>query len=166
MIAFYACVGLLAVAFCEQFPDATVVGVDLWPPSLALARQNVRAARLDARIELREQDVTTLPDQREFDLVWVPAPFLPRAIVPATLERSLAALKPDGWLVFGAFAGPPDRVATLVNELRIVRTGGHPWTDDEAVDALRAAGFEDVRPVERTWSAPAAFVSARAAGGR
>jgi len=159
-------VGLLAVAFCQRFPAATVVGIDLWPPSLALARQNVDAARLADRIELREQDVTTLTDEHEFDLVWVPAPFLPRSIVPATLVRSLAALKPGGWLVFGTFAGPPDRVATLVNELRVVRSGGHPWTDAEAVDALRTAGFVDVQLVERVWSAPATFVSARAATGR
>jgi predicted O-methyltransferase YrrM len=159
-------VGLLAVAFCQHFAGATVVGVDVWTPSLALARQNVESAGLADRIELREQDVTTLNDEAAFDLVWVPAPFLPRAIVAETLTHSRRALKPGGWLVFGAFAGPPDRVATLVNELRIVRAGGHPWTDAEAVAALRDAGFDDAAPVERTWSAPAAFVSARAAGGR
>jgi SAM-dependent methyltransferase len=155
-------VGLLAVAFCEQYPDAAVLGIDIWPPSLTLARQNVESAGLTERIELREQDVTTFDEIESFDLVWVPAPFLPRAIVAETLTRSRQALKPGGWLVFGTFAGPRDRVATLVNELRIVRAGGHPWTDEEAVTVLRGAGFVDVEPVVRTWSAPAAFVSARA----
>ena len=159
-------VGLLAVAFCQRFGGATVVGVDVWAPSLALARQNVESAGLADRIELREQDITTLDDEAAFDLVWVPAPFLPRAIVPESLVRARRALTPGGWLVFGAFAGPPDRVATLVNELRIVRAGGHPWTDAEAVAALHDAGFDDAAPVERTWSAPAAFVTGRAAADR
>lgn len=33
-------VGGLAIAFCEAFPQSTVVGVDPWEPSLALARNN------------------------------------------------------------------------------------------------------------------------------
>ena len=34
-------VGLLGVEMARLWPNLRIVGIDVWPPSLALARQNV-----------------------------------------------------------------------------------------------------------------------------
>jgi len=52
----------------RKWPTLRVVGLDVWGPSLALARQNVAAAGLQDRVELREQSADELPDDRAFDL--------------------------------------------------------------------------------------------------
>src|SRR5581483_9865781 len=46
--------GAIALALKDERPDADVVGVDVSPDALALAREN--AARLGLEVELREQD--------------------------------------------------------------------------------------------------------------
>jgi hypothetical protein len=46
--------GWLAIALAEAYPQARVVGIDIFAPALALARANVSAANLDGRIELRQ----------------------------------------------------------------------------------------------------------------
>ena len=53
-------VGWLAVALARQYPDARVVGIDIFEPALELARGNVAAEHLQDRIELRRQDVLSL----------------------------------------------------------------------------------------------------------
>jgi protein-L-isoaspartate O-methyltransferase len=147
-------VGWLAVALCQTFPHATGVGLDIWPPALEMARQNIEAAGLQERIALREQDIVDLADEDAFDLVWLPGPFLPEATTRAALDRGLTALRPGGAMVFGLFAGPPDPLATTLTDLRVVRSGGRPWSLDEAADLLGAAGYGDVQAIERTWQAP------------
>ncbi len=46
-------VGQLAVAAAGLWPRATIVGIDVWQPSLERARANVAQAGLGERIELR-----------------------------------------------------------------------------------------------------------------
>lgn len=156
-------VGWLAVAMAKAFPALRVVGIDVFPPSLALARSNLASVGLADRIELREQDVTTLPDRERFDLVFLATPFLPKAVIPAALERTRDALRPGGWVLFGTFATVDDPLAVAAQELRVVRAGGHPWSDADAVAVMRSAGLVEVRAAERTWSAPVGFVVGRRA---
>lgn len=156
-------VGWLSVAMCQRYPGLRTVGIDVWKPALVLAERNVRDSGLEDRIELREQSVTDLTDGDVFDLAWAPGPFLPREILPEALRRTVQALRPGGWLVFGLYASAPDPLATALNDLRIVRSGGWPWSDEEALDMLSEAGLADARAVERTWNAPVALVVARKA---
>ncbi|MGD9528763.1 SAM-dependent methyltransferase [Pseudonocardia sp.] len=154
-------VGLLAVALCRTFPCLHVVGIDLWPRVLELAAANVAEAGLRERVVLRAQGVQDLADRDAYDAVWLPGPFLPRAVVPSALAATLCALRPGGWVVFGLYAAAADALARAVTDLRIIRSGGHPWAPDEAAALLRSAGFADVRAVERTWNAPIGFVAGR-----
>jgi methylase of polypeptide subunit release factors len=39
----------LAIAVAEAFPDARVIGIDIFAPALELARANISAANLDER---------------------------------------------------------------------------------------------------------------------
>lgn len=157
-------VGALAVAFARTWPAARVVGLDPWPPALALARDEIARGGVADRVDLRQIGVEELDDADTFDLAWFAAPFVPPALLPAGLARVHAALKPGGWLVLGQFAGPPDPVALAAARLRVVRAGGYLGTDDELLAMLDDAGFGAARPIERTWQAPMAMIVARRDG--
>jgi hypothetical protein len=62
-------------------------------------------------------------------------------------ERIHRALAPGGWLIFGLYAPPPNKLGEALTNLRIVRSGGHPWTTNEAREQLEVAGFERVESV-------------------
>jgi hypothetical protein len=124
-----------------------VVGIDVWEPSLALARANVAAEGVEARVELRRQDVTALDDRGAFVLAWVPLMFLPEAAAHAAVGRVRDALAPGGWLVVGRFPSPPTPLGRALSALRTVRSGGHPWTDGKLEALLRDAGFAAVEHV-------------------
>lgn len=153
--------GWLAMAFAQAFPAARVVGIDIFERSLALARQNVAAAGLADRVELRTEDATRLAADDAYDAIWLPMPFLPRAIVPAIMAAAVGALRPGGWLLPGTFAGPPDPLSRLLIDLRTVRAGGHPWDGADLVDEIASHGLQDAHEVPRTWTAPVRLYAAR-----
>ena len=153
--------GWLAIALARAFPEARVTGIDIHPAALALARANVAAEPGGDRVEILEGDVTTFNPTARFDAIWLPLPFLPRPIVPDAIKRSASALKPGGWLLPGTFAGAEDRLATLLTDLRIVRSGGHPWRPDEIVDMLTGAGMAHAQEIKRSWPAPLRLFAAQ-----
>lgn len=155
--------GWLSVAFARAYPAASVVGLDVAEAPLALARGNVVAEGLAERVDLRRGDATDLEDEAAFDLAWVPGPFLGREAVPRVLAAVHRALRPGGWVLFGRYAGPDDPLAAELLALRVVRSGGCPWSTAEVEDLLLAAGFAEVHSPERTWSAPMVFTVGRRA---
>ncbi len=150
-------VGWLAIAACDVWPDAQVVGIDVHQPALDIAADNVSETGLTGRIELRNLDVRDLPAE-DFDLVWLPGPFLPAEIVPATLAATFAALRAGGWVAFGLYGGPEDPESQAMSDLRTLRSGGWPANADQVVDQLNSAGFVDTHQVPRTWQAPVRLV--------
>lgn len=153
-------VGALAIAFAKTFPTASVVGIDIWEPSLELSRANVAAAGLTGRVEVQDQDVTTLTDTDRYDLVWFSGPFIPKAVLDDALERCRHALKEGGWLIFGAYGGADQRQRALA-DLRTVRSGGAPLGDDETLARLAGAGLHDTRVLEVAIGMPARLIAAR-----
>lgn len=154
--------GWLAVALARAYPPTTVVGLDIFRPALDLARANVAGSDVADRIELREQDARDLAPTAEFDAVWLPLPFLPPAVVPDLLAAAWGALRPGGWLLAGTFAPVGEgRLAELLMDLRTVRSGGRPWTANDLLPLLAAAGYTDAHQVPRTWAAPVHLFPAR-----
>jgi SAM-dependent methyltransferase len=149
----------------------TVVGIDVFEPALALARGNVAAEDMAGRVTLRTLDVAALDvaaldvaaldGPEAFDVLWLPLPFLPRDIVATAIERARDALRPGGWLLPGTFAGPDQPLARLLTDLRVLRSGGHPWTPDEVLGMLSAADLTGVCEVERTWPGPVRLFAGR-----
>jgi hypothetical protein len=82
-------------------------------------------------------------------------------VLPAAFARSLAALKPGGWLLLGIYPTSPDRLAQRLTVLRTVRSGGSSAGPDELLKLIADAGFAEVQAVERTWQAPLAFLAGR-----
>jgi SAM-dependent methyltransferase len=137
-------VGLLSIAMTRRWPSLRAVGIDAWAPSLALARENVAAAGLQDRIELREQFGQDMPDEAAFDLAWIPAPFVPQEMLAGLVERVHRALKPGGWVLF-ATAKPGDDLRGAVMGFRVSLYGGRPTTQDEVEALLAKTKFIDVR---------------------
>ena len=151
-------VGLLAVSATNVWPDASVVGIDVWEPSLERARANVGAAGLDDRITLRNQDLNALDDKDAYDCAWIPTFFLPEDVLKTGLARTLRAVRPGGWAVLGVFLTPPDPVAESTTALKTIRGGGCVLDLDRAAELLADAGFVNVHPLERTMPMPLGFV--------
>ena len=153
--------GWLAIATARAFPQLHVTGIDIFEPALRLARANVEAEGLHDRVDVKVQNAVELNGETTYDAIWLPLPFMPRAIVPQAIAASVAALRPGGWLLPGTFAGPDDRLSQMLVDLRTVRSGGHPWLPEEILDLLAAHGLDDVQEVHRTWAAPVRLYAGR-----
>jgi protein-L-isoaspartate O-methyltransferase len=156
-------VGLLAVSAARVWPECTVTGIDLWEPSLGLARRNVTDARLDHRIEIRRQDVLDLDEADRYDCVWLPTFFFGREVLAAALPKIIAATRPGGHVVAAHYEPPPDPLPRTTMRLRTIRDGGSVLDADGAAGLLRSAGCQDVHSLTRTWPIPFGFVTGRKA---
>lgn len=154
-------VAALSISCCRVWSAASVVGVDPWEPAMELAIANIAAAGLEDRISLRPIGIEDLTDTDAFDLAWMPAPFLPRSVLGTEVPVVTRSLKPGGWLVLGRYAAPKDPLAEALADLRTVRGGGTPLSDEEAVAMLEEGGLADVRAVPSDWPAPIRFVAGR-----
>jgi methylase of polypeptide subunit release factors len=137
----------IAIAAAKTWKSMRVVGLEIWAPSLALARANIAASGLSERIELRNQNVLDIQDRGAFSLIWLPTPFIPGEVVTAVLPTLLRALSPGGYLVFNTGALPADPLSAALSRLRIARTGGQAWVANEVASRLLELGFEEVEIV-------------------
>jgi 2-polyprenyl-3-methyl-5-hydroxy-6-metoxy-1,4-benzoquinol methylase len=156
-------VGLLAVSAARVWPDCTVVGIDVWEPSLELARRNVSAAGLGDRIEIRNQDLLDLDEVGRYDCVWLPSFFFTREVLAAALPTILAATRPGGRVVVAHYEPPPDPLPRTTIRLRTIRDGGSVLDADGAAELLRSAGGTEVHSLARTWPIPVGFVTGQKA---
>jgi SAM-dependent methyltransferase len=152
-------VAALSIAMCRLLPELRVVGVDPWQPALALARENVAAAGLGERIELRALTAEELTDADEYDLAWVPTVFLRDTVLERATECVHAALRRGGWAIFGLYPRPADPLAAAVADLRTVRHGGELRTPEDVAAMMSRAGFAGVEILfEPQWRLQVAFV--------
>lgn len=138
-------VGWLAIQAAKTWPRMRVTGLDIFEPALKLAAQNLAGSGVADRVEIRRQSIEDLDEQNVYSLAWLAGPFIPKQIIPNAVARIAKALRPGGVMVFGLFGAPPSELGQALTELRVVRSGGYPWTFDEAMELLTAAGFRDVR---------------------
>jgi len=149
----------LAIALCNTYPAATVVGIDPFGPALAIARRNVSEAGLESRITLHETTIEDFDDSDGFDLVWLPSFFIPEGVLDDAIARIFALTRPGGAVVVGVlYSGEGDPLAGAVDDLFTVRAGGSVLYPEAAVARLNQAGFSDSREIPRTWDAPIRLV--------
>ncbi|MFN8061091.1 MAG: class I SAM-dependent methyltransferase [Vicinamibacterales bacterium] len=137
-------VAKLALAMARVWPSLAVVGIDVWPPALAIARANIEEAGLQNRVEVREQPCEQLTDEAMYDLAWLPAPFVPKHSLGNLSERVHGALKPGGWLLCAA-AKPGDDLRGAALRFRVQLYGGEPSAQTEIENLLSAKSFINVR---------------------
>jgi release factor glutamine methyltransferase len=126
--------GAIALALKDERRDAQVVGVDVSPAALSLAREN--AERLGLEIELREGEGAEAAAEG-WDIVVANPPYV----------ASLAGLQPElRWEPEVALlgSGEHERLARAASARFLVMEAGDGQATDVA-DALAAAGWHDVR---------------------
>jgi precorrin-6B methylase 2 len=154
-------VAALSCELATLWPKLRITGLDVWAPSLALARANIAGAGLGARVTVREQAAEALEDTATYDLAWLPVIFMPEKVIPTAIERTLRALKPGGWLVTGlANIEGSDPMAAFWR-LRTTMFGGPTWTLDHLKTLLANKGFVDVRILPTPPGAPALVAGRR-----
>lgn len=154
--------GFLAMAAARQWPEARIVGIDLWEPALERARLHVAEAGLDDRIEIRNQDVTQLDEVDEYDYAGIPAMFLPGEVLAAAVERAVVATRPGGIVSVAVFRTPEDPLRAATERLRVVRDCGTAHTIDSVMDVCRDAGLQP-EVLNPDAPIPVAFVGGRVA---
>jgi len=151
-------VGLLAVAAAGVWPDSTIVGIDIWDPSLERARANVARAGLQDRITLRHQDMTEVDDVDAYDGIWLPSFFMTEDVLEKGLPALHRALKPGGHIAFGLMESPPTPLAHAVATLRTIRSGGTQLDAKRATELLEGAGFTSVHEAAKGAQVPVGLV--------
>lgn len=155
-------IGAISIRLCQLYDGLTCVGLDVLEEPLALAAEELERHRLTDRVELRRQSVTELSDEAEFDLAWLPQPFIPRSAIEEAGRRVHAALRPDRWVVMPVAATTepdPFEAAVFAHTARMF--GGGPMDPSEAAGVLAAAGFVD--GTATSWRGQAFVLARRAA---
>ncbi|MGI8613500.1 MAG: SAM-dependent methyltransferase [Nocardioidaceae bacterium] len=157
-------VAALAVAYAEHFPALTVVGIDVLPRVLALAAQTASASSVADRVVLREQDVGTLDEEAAYDLVWLPAPFVPGAALRAGLPRVASALLPGGWVLLGHGKFTGEHLDDTLTRFKTLAFGGTALDDHQAQQVLKDSAFEAVSTMPTPPGTPGITVGRKPAG--
>ncbi len=138
-------VGAISIGLVERFPGTRAVGLDVLPEVLDLAKAEVAQSGLSESIELRLQSVSDLRDQDQYDLAWVPQPFIPRPAFLDGIHHVFGALKPGGAMIL------PVAIPAEASEFARARAvhsaalaGGSAITASELVEILHAAGLVDL----------------------
>jgi release factor glutamine methyltransferase len=142
--------GCIACAIAAERPDARVVALDLSPAAVALARANVAALGLSARVGVAQSDLLAALAPRVVDVIVSNPPYLPAASI-ATLAPEVSRWDPrlaldggpDGLDVIRRLVvEAPDRLAP--GGALVVETAGGGQLP-VVVALMRAAGLGRVR---------------------
>jgi release factor glutamine methyltransferase len=139
--------GAVAAALAHELPAARVVATDASDEALAVARANLEALGLAARVELRRGDLAEPLGDERFDLILANPPYVPsgeiQRLAPEVRREPRLALDggPDGLAVLRRLV-PAARPRLLPGATLAVE---HGFDQGAAVRALfAAAGYQDV----------------------
>ena len=136
-------VARLSIAMAERWPALRVVGLEPWLPAAQLACSNVAAAGVTERVEIHGQRIETLTARSDFDLAWLPAPFIAEGVLREAIVRVHDALRVGGWLVVGITVDSGDQSAMALSRLVTATWGGSTIGVEEGRGLLVAAGLGD-----------------------
>lgn len=138
--------GCIAVALAKQLPEARIVGTDVSPDALAVARSNVERNFVSDRVTLIEADRLNLPPETVppggFDLLVSNPPYVAVAAMTG-LDRTVQAFEPsialtdgdDGLSFYRCIASEGATVVKLAGHVIVEVADGQA---DAVVDALVA----------------------------
>lgn len=129
-----------ACSVCEGVPGTRVIGLDVNPRALGLARQLVTAKGLSDRIELRLQGVEDLQDVGVASLAHISTRFIPRPALTEGIARLFGALRPGGMLILGGISSDGNDGA--IDRWQAYNAGGSSLSLAECSALVTAAGFE------------------------
>jgi SAM-dependent methyltransferase len=154
-------IGALAVGFAEVFPELAVTGIDVMQRVLQIAERYVATTAVAARIELRQQDVAELTEEKCYDLAWLPAPFVPEGAVREGVGRLVAALRPGGLLQVGHAKFDGSDLENAITRFKILSYGGAPLGGPAVVELLEQRGLTRVQTLFTPRGVPGITVGIR-----
>jgi hypothetical protein len=95
-------------------------------------------------VQLHEEDVAALDDHEVYDLVWLPAPFLPPGPLAAAIHKTAKALKPGGWAILSHLKLDGAPLSNALAKLELELFGGTFVESDEARALMAQAGLVDL----------------------
>jgi len=142
--------GCIACAIAAERPASRVVALEISPAAVALARANVAALGLEARVAVLESDLFAALGRLRADLVVANPPYLPSALIDA-LAPEVSRFDPR--LALDGGSDGLDVIRRIARETRAYLTPGGVLALETAgggqagatVELLRAAGFDDAR---------------------
>ena len=140
--------GGVVIALCRAHAGLRAVGVDISAAMVAAAREQVAAAGLSGRAEIREQSVVAIEDAEAFDLLWVPQAFLPEPVLAEALPRLRRAARRGAALVMAISVNSDTGVSGAVTDLRNLMSGGGTLSAQAASTMLQTAGFSRVEAAD------------------
>ncbi|WP_426502578.1 SAM-dependent methyltransferase [Dactylosporangium sp. McL0621] len=154
-------VGALAIGYAQAFPRLHVVGLDVEPRVLRLAQAQIAASAVADRVKVLHADVAELADEADYDLAWIPAPFVPEPAFSNGVAHIAAALRPGGMLMIGHGIYEGTELENAIARFKTVSYGGTPLDGDSAARLLAAHGLTAVRRVQLPPGAPGLTVGLR-----
>ena len=139
--------GGIVIAMCRAHDGLHAAGLDISAVAVSVAREQVAAAGLGSRAEIREQSVAAIEDVDAFDLLWVPQLFLPEPVLAQALPRLHRAARPGAGLLMPILTNSDTGVRGAVTDLRNLMTGGGTLSAQAARTMLHTAGFSAVETV-------------------
>jgi 2-polyprenyl-3-methyl-5-hydroxy-6-metoxy-1,4-benzoquinol methylase len=147
-------VGYLSISMAGIWPELHIVGLDPWAPSIAMARENVQAAGLESRIELRQGYAEELGETDRYDLCWVPGAFINPDAIPGIISKAFRALRPGGWLLLAMMPGSEDPLESALAALRAAMMGGGLCQPDVIESLIEGEDFVSVRQLPSPPASP------------
>ena len=117
------------------------------PRAIELARLMIIDRHLEDRFEVRDQGVEDLQDTCEYDLAWIPAPFIPQAVFNRALAHIHNSIVPGGWIIVAAGRLEGDDIGVSVTKWQTVLAGGTAITATEAHTMLADNGFANITTI-------------------
>ena len=138
----------IVIAMCRAHVGLHAVGLDISEAAVTTAREQVAAAGLSSRAEIRHQSVAAIEDADAFDLLWVPQLFLPEPVLTEALPRLHRAARPGAGLLMPISINSDTGVSGAATDLRNLITGGGTTSAQAAGTMLETAGFSGAEAVD------------------
>lgn len=128
----------IPIELCRRVPDVHVVAIDAAESMVALARENVRAAGLQDRIEVIRADAKHLATNAVFPIVASNSILHHIAVPRDVIAQAVEVTMPEGLLFHRDLARPADE-ASLESLAVMYASGSNPYQAKLFADSLRAA---------------------------
>jgi phosphoethanolamine N-methyltransferase len=152
--------GGIALSLAADYGAAQVIGLDVEDPVLTIARRRAEARGLTDRVEFVKAEPGPLPfGEAEFDFVFSKDAMIHIPDKEALFADVMRILKPGGRFAASDWLSSHDGEPSEIMKSYLVTEGLDfgPGSPDRYRAALEAAGFEEVRLVNRNaWYAKAA----------
>jgi SAM-dependent methyltransferase len=137
-------IGAIAAELARAFPHSHVVGIDILERVLKLAEDEL-ADDVAGRVSFRHLDAARLADKDAYDLIWLPVPFLAEDVLEAALFRSVAALRPNAWLVAGTNYPGSGPLQQAVGQWNAALNGGNNYDAAMVAGLMTSRGLREIR---------------------